>query len=113
MPSRRPTRSPCLPSELQEIACAMHVPTCWASEAIRPRPSDRGHPNELCEGIRGQPSELCEGIRGKPSEGRSPGVHGVLQGRPEGMATYKVARRAWRPMCWDVHVSCNTFILSV
>ncbi|KAE8698048.1 hypothetical protein F3Y22_tig00110602pilonHSYRG00048 [Hibiscus syriacus] len=35
MPSRRPTRSPCLPGELQEIACAMYVPTRWASEAIR------------------------------------------------------------------------------
>ncbi|KAE8693445.1 AMP-dependent synthetase and ligase family protein [Hibiscus syriacus] len=105
MPSGRPTRSPCLPGELQEIACVMHVPTRWVSEAIRPRPSesirgpsehprpsDQGHPNELCEDIRGQPSELCEGIRGKPSEDRSPGVHGDLQGRPEGMETYVLGR---------------------
>ncbi|KAE8673998.1 GDSL esterase/lipase [Hibiscus syriacus] len=34
---------------------------------------------------------------------RSPGVHGDLQGRPEGMATYKVARRAWRPMLGSCH----------
>ncbi|KAE8697916.1 hypothetical protein F3Y22_tig00110607pilonHSYRG00050 [Hibiscus syriacus] len=61
MHAQRPTRSPCTPQH------AGHL-----------RPSDRGHPNELCEGIRGQPSELCEGIRGQPSEGRSPGVHGDL-----------------------------------
>ncbi|KAE8676573.1 putative DNA binding protein [Hibiscus syriacus] len=114
MSSRRATRD-----------CMCHARPTHAghpTEAIRSRSFDRGHPraseairghpNELCEGIRGQPSELCERIRGKPSEGRSPGVHGDLQGRPEGMATYKVARRAWRPMCWDVHVPCNTFILS-
>ncbi|KAE8662782.1 hypothetical protein F3Y22_tig00113124pilonHSYRG00052 [Hibiscus syriacus] len=51
MHAQRPTRSPCTPQH-----------------AGHPRPSDRGHPNELCEGIRGQPSELCEGIRGQPSE---------------------------------------------
>ncbi|KAE8720252.1 hypothetical protein F3Y22_tig00021103pilonHSYRG00007 [Hibiscus syriacus] len=97
MPSGRPTRSPCLPGELQEIVCA-----CTSQHAGHPRPSDRGHPR-ASEAIRehprpseramrGQPSELCEGIRGKPSEGRSPGVHGDLQGRPEGMATYVLGR---------------------
>ncbi|KAE8720093.1 hypothetical protein F3Y22_tig00109919pilonHSYRG00071 [Hibiscus syriacus] len=109
MPSGRPTRSPCLPDELQEIACAMYVPIRWASEAIReyPRPSDRGHPNELCEGIRGQPSELCEGIRGKPREGRSPGGHGDLQGRPEGMATYVLGRAcAMQHVHSHVHSLC-------
>ncbi|KAE8728410.1 hypothetical protein F3Y22_tig00004457pilonHSYRG00040 [Hibiscus syriacus] len=44
-------------------------------------------------------------MRGQPSER-------ARVGRPESMATYKVARRAWRPMYWDVHVPCNTFILS-
>ncbi|KAE8727882.1 hypothetical protein F3Y22_tig00005259pilonHSYRG00001 [Hibiscus syriacus] len=48
MHAQRPTWSPCTPQH-----------------AGHPRPSDRGHPNELCEGIGGQPSELCEGIRGQ------------------------------------------------
>ncbi|KAE8717873.1 hypothetical protein F3Y22_tig00110020pilonHSYRG00202 [Hibiscus syriacus] len=74
--------------ELQEIACAMHVPTRWASD--RAMREHRGHPKSY-EGSRAS-------LRGQPSEGRS----------PECMATYKVARRAWRPMCWDVHVPCNT-----
>ncbi|KAE8694378.1 hypothetical protein F3Y22_tig00110783pilonHSYRG00115 [Hibiscus syriacus] len=66
-----------------------------ASEAIRPRPFERAmrrHPMAAERAIRGQPSELCEGIRGQPSEGRSPGVHGDLQGRPEGMTTYVLGR---------------------
>ncbi|KAE8704876.1 Kinase superfamily protein [Hibiscus syriacus] len=72
-----------------------------ASEAIRPRPSDRGHPTEAirlnyvraCEDSRASYARASE----RASKGRSPGVHGDLQGRQECMATYKVARIAWRP----------------
>ncbi|KAE8701362.1 Nuclear transcription factor Y subunit B-3 [Hibiscus syriacus] len=76
MSSRRATRDCMCHARPNTLGIRGH-PT----EAIRehPRPSDRCHPNELCEGIRGQLSELCEGIRGKPSEGRSLGVHGDLQ----------------------------------
>ncbi|KAE8680852.1 hypothetical protein F3Y22_tig00111366pilonHSYRG00226 [Hibiscus syriacus] len=75
---------------MREIACVMHVPTRWASEAIRPRASDQGHSSELCEGIRGQEESREE--------------------QEECMATYKVARSAWRPtrspgvhgdLCWE------------
>ncbi|KAE8655847.1 hypothetical protein F3Y22_tig00117016pilonHSYRG00110 [Hibiscus syriacus] len=62
---------------MREIACVMHVPTRWASEAIRPRASDRGHSSELCEGIRGQEESREE--------------------QEECMTTYKVARSACRP----------------
>ncbi|KAE8659039.1 DNAse I-like superfamily protein isoform 2 [Hibiscus syriacus] len=86
MLSGRPTRSPCLPGDLQEIACAMHVPTRWASETIRPRPS--------------------ESIRRQPSEGRSPGVHGDLQGRPEGMATYVLGACAMQHVHSHVYSLC-------
>ncbi|KAE8700581.1 hypothetical protein F3Y22_tig00110556pilonHSYRG00349 [Hibiscus syriacus] len=90
---------------MREIACVMHVPTRWASEAIRPRASDRGHPSELCEGIRGQEEsreeqEECMATykvaRSAWRPTRSPGVHGDLQGRPECMATYagKLPRRS-------------------
>ncbi|KAE8674528.1 hypothetical protein F3Y22_tig00111745pilonHSYRG00047 [Hibiscus syriacus] len=89
MPSGRPTRSPCLPSELQEIACAMHVPTRWASEVIRPRPSEsiRGHPTEA---IRTSYTRASEGNRAsyaRESEGSRARV-----GRPECMATYVLGR---------------------
>ncbi|KAE8722492.1 hypothetical protein F3Y22_tig00013960pilonHSYRG00139 [Hibiscus syriacus] len=122
---------------MREIACAMHVPTRWASEAIReamrehPRPSNRGHPTEAIrprpsdqghptEAIRPNYVRACEDSRTsyaraseRASKGRSPGLHGDLQGRQDCMATYKVARIAWRPMFGDVHMPCNTFIFSV
>ncbi|KAE8672538.1 hypothetical protein F3Y22_tig00111837pilonHSYRG00144 [Hibiscus syriacus] len=55
---------------MREIVCAMHVPTRWASEAIRPRLSERA--------IRWHPRNHA-------------------RSRRECMATYKVARSAWRP----------------
>ncbi|KAE8674189.1 hypothetical protein F3Y22_tig00111769pilonHSYRG00555 [Hibiscus syriacus] len=70
----------------------MHVPTRWAFESSE-APS---HPNELCEGIRVTERTM----RGNPmavDEGRSPGVHGDLQGRPEGRPS------AWRPTGPRVH----------
>ncbi|KAE8670028.1 putative UDP-glycosyltransferase 73B4 [Hibiscus syriacus] len=80
MPSRRATRD-----------CMCHA-----------RPNTlgiRGHPTELCESLRGHPTKLCEGSRAsyaraseRASKGRSPGVHGDLQGHPEGMVTYVLGR---------------------
>ncbi|KAE8709877.1 hypothetical protein F3Y22_tig00110328pilonHSYRG00744 [Hibiscus syriacus] len=70
---------------------AMHVPTRWASEAIRPRPSEsiRCHPR-ASEAIRTSYVRASEGIRAsyaRESEGNRARV-----GRPEYMATYKVVR---------------------
>ncbi|KAE8700373.1 triacylglycerol lipase 2-like [Hibiscus syriacus] len=93
MPSGRPTRSPCIPGEhgeLREIACSMHVPTRWASEAIRPSYA------RAFEAIRARESEGSRASYARDSEraskGRSPGVHGDLQGHPEGMSTYVLGR---------------------
>ncbi|KAE8727049.1 Detected protein of unknown function [Hibiscus syriacus] len=57
--------------ELQEIACAMHVPTRWASEAIRPRPSEsiRGHPTEAIRTSYARASEGNRASYARESEG--------------------------------------------
>ncbi|KAE8688045.1 hypothetical protein F3Y22_tig00111005pilonHSYRG00212 [Hibiscus syriacus] len=97
MPSGRHTRSPCFPGDLlvamssrqlQEIACVMHV-----QHARHPRPSDRDHPNELCEGSRAsyaRESEAAERARvGRPE-------CMATYRSPESMSTYKVAMPSGR-----------------
>ncbi|KAE8722667.1 WAT1-related protein [Hibiscus syriacus] len=71
----------------------MHVPTRWASEAIRP-----SYPR-ASKAIRTSYARASEGSRAsyaraseRASKGRSPREHGDLQGRPEGMATYVLGR---------------------
>ncbi|KAE8691013.1 hypothetical protein F3Y22_tig00110893pilonHSYRG00920 [Hibiscus syriacus] len=79
---------------MREIACAMHVPTVGhprlSERAMRehPKPSDRGHPTEA---IRASYTRASEDKRNH------------ARNRRECMATYKVARRAWRPMFGDMH----------
>ncbi|KAE8713098.1 hypothetical protein F3Y22_tig00110216pilonHSYRG00028 [Hibiscus syriacus] len=101
-------RSPCLPGDLlgRHVFPAsykrLHVPcTSQQSEAIR-----TSYARAVERAMGGNPRAAERAMRGHPSER-------ARVGRPECMATYKVARRAWRPMCWDVYVPCNTFILSV
>ncbi|KAE8702732.1 hypothetical protein F3Y22_tig00110482pilonHSYRG00765 [Hibiscus syriacus] len=82
-------RSSCLPSDLlgRHVFPAsykrLHVP-CTSQHAGHLRPSERV--------MRGHPRVTERAMRGNPSEGRSPGVHGDLQGRPEGLATYVLGR---------------------
>ncbi|KAE8682436.1 Phosphoglycerate/bisphosphoglycerate mutase family protein isoform 1 [Hibiscus syriacus] len=83
-----------------EFSFLFHACHPRASEAIRTSYA------RASEGSRASYARESEGSRarvGRPE----------CMGRPECTTTYKVARRAWRPMCWDVHVPCNTFILSV
>ncbi|KAE8708494.1 hypothetical protein F3Y22_tig00110339pilonHSYRG00235 [Hibiscus syriacus] len=77
----------------------LHVP-CTSQHAGHPRPSEsiRGHPTEAIRTSYARASEGNRASYARESEGSRARV-----GLPEYMGTYKVARRAWRPMCCDVH----------
>ncbi|KAE8663281.1 hypothetical protein F3Y22_tig00112988pilonHSYRG00050 [Hibiscus syriacus] len=105
MASGRPWRSPWHPSDLwavlQRTKCRS---PCTSQHVGHPRPSDRGHPTEAIrkhpmpfESIRGHPNELCEGIRtsyamasegNRASYARESEGNRARVGRPEYMATY-------------------------